>query len=391
MAKYSVLLIEDEEPVRESLKEILQEWGYEVRAVGDGERALKMLEKWIPSAVICDLKLPRMSGMEVIAQIQERVPDLPVIVLTGHGSEDLAFQAGRSGVYDYITKPPDLNRLLIALRNATEKTHLLQENKRLRSRLARKTHNLPEIVGVSSAMEKIREQIHRVAQTDVPVLITGESGTGKELVAHWIHGLSARANQPFVAVNCGAIPSELVESELFGHEKGAFTSAVRRHIGRFEQAQGGTLFLDEIGEMSLEAQVRLLRALEEKKIYRVGGEQPIEIDVRIIAATNRDLKQAIEQGQFRQDLYYRLRIVEIRIPPLRERPDDIPVLLEHFARRYAEEMGKSPIQFSEEALRFLQSYEWRGNVRELKNFVLRAYVLATDSRLTLEDVRHLLA
>lgn len=387
----TILIVEDDEPVRRALASILSEEGYVVWQVGSAEEALSTLEqqKTAIDVVLCDLKLPRISGMELLEQLHEKYPSIPVIVITGHGSEEVAFEAARKGAYDYLSKPVDLNRLLVSVRNAIERSALVREVTILRKRL--QGTGEVEFIGVSPALHHIRELVLRVAPTDVNVLIEGESGVGKEVVARLIHLNSPRREGPFVAVNCGAIPSELVESELFGHEKGAFTSAVREHMGKFEQAQGGTLFLDEIGEMPLAVQVKLLRAIEEKKIYRVGGEKPIEVNVRLISATNQDLQRAVQEGRFRLDLLHRINTITIRIPPLRERPEDIPVLAEHFLRQLSEKHGIPRKVLSPEAMELLCSLPWKGNVRELRNAIERLLILVDGDTISADDVRRYVA
>lgn len=387
----TVLIVEDDEPVRRALASILSEEGYTVLQTASAEEALATLKQQKPpvDVILCDIKLPRISGMELLEQLREDYPSIPVIVITGHGSEELAFEAARKGAYDYLSKPIDLNRLLVSIRNAIERSALVKEVTALRQKL--QGTGEVEFIGGSPAINKIKELVLRVAPTDVTVLIEGESGVGKELVARLIHLNSPRGEGPFVAVNCGAIPSELVESELFGHEKGAFTSAVREHMGRFEQAHGGTLFLDEIGEMPPAVQVKLLRAIEEKKIYRVGGEKPIEVNVRLISATNKDLQKAVQEGRFRLDLLHRINTITIRIPPLRERVEDIPVLAEYFLHQLSARHGIPLKTLSPQAMELLCSLPWKGNVRELRNAIERLLILVDANTISADDVRRYVA
>ena len=376
-----ILVVDDEEMIREALAQIFEEEGHKVIGQPSAQDALRWLKKYKPDVIFLDIKMPKISGLEALEEIQKIHPEVPVIMLTGHGNEEIAFEAAKRGAFDYLSKPPDLNKLLITLRNALENKHLKNEVKKLK----RKTVDAPPLIGVSKAMERIRELIEKVAPTDARVLITGESGVGKEVVARHIHMKSKRADGPFVSINCGALPSELIESELFGHEKGAFTSAVRQHIGSFERAHGGTLFLDEIGEMPPSAQVKLLRALEEKAIIRVGGEKKIPVDVRVISATNKDLKKEIDKGNFRLDLYHRINVVEIHIPPLRERPEDIPPLVEHFVEQLHSE-GMPKKEFLPETIKVLQELPWYGNIRELKNAVERLLILVEGDKVTPEHI-----
>ena len=380
-----ILVVDDEEMIREALAQIFEEEGHKVVGQPTAHDALRWLKKYKPDAIFLDVKMPRMSGLEALEEFQKIHPDVPIIMLTGHGNEEVAFEAARKGAFDYISKPPDLNKLLITLRNALENKTLKTEVRKLRQKKA----EVPPLIGVSSAMQKVKELIEKVAPTDVRVLITGESGVGKEVVARHLHLKSNRSNGPFVSINCGALPSELIESELFGHEKGAFTSAVRQHIGSFERANGGTLFLDEIGEMPPSAQVKLLRALEEKAITRVGGEKKIPVDVRVISATNKDLKKEIEKGNFRLDLYHRINVVEIRIPPLRERPEDIPPLVEHFVKQFKEE-GLPEKKFPPETLKELQQLPWHGNIRELRNAIERLLILVEEDTVTPSHIKEFL-
>lgn len=376
-----ILIIDDEKSICNTLKEILQYEKYEVDIAGDGIEGLKRAKEVNYDLVLCDIKMPRMDGIEVLAKLQEINPELPVVMISGHGTIETAVDAIRKGAYDYIAKPPDLNRLLITVRNALDRTSLITETKTLRRKIF-KTH---EMIGNSPALEKIREMIEKVAPTDARVLITGSNGTGKELVARWIHEKSNRAEGPMIEVNCAAIPSELIESELFGHEKGAFTSAIKQRVGKFELASNGTLFLDEIGDMSLSAQSKVLRALQENKITKVGGEKEVSVNPRVIAATNKDLKDEIEKGNFREDLYHRLSVILIHVPMLNERKEDIPVLAEHFAKEICGDYGMPLKSFSSEAMKELQKINWTGNIRELRNVVERLIILS-DKKITDKDV-----
>lgn len=376
-----ILIIDDEKSICNTLKEILQYEKYEVDIANDGIEGVKKAKEVNYDLVLCDIKMPRMDGIEVLAKLQEINSELPVVMISGHGTIETAVDAIRKGAYDYIAKPPDLNRLLITVRNALDRTSLITETKTLRRKIF-KTH---EMIGNSPALEKIREMIDKVAPTDARVLITGSNGTGKELVARWIHEKSNRADGPMIEVNCAAIPSELIESELFGHEKGAFTSAIKQRVGKFELASNGTLFLDEIGDMSLSAQSKVLRALQENKITKVGGEKEVSVNPRVIAATNKDLKTEIEKGNFREDLYHRLSVILIHVPTLNERKEDIPVLTEHFAKEICSDYGMPLKQFSQEAYKELQKINWTGNIRELRNVVERLIILS-DKKITDKDV-----
>lgn len=376
----NILVIDDEKGIRNTLREILEYEKFDVDDAADGPSALELTEKNTYDVILCDIKMPGMDGMEVLDQLLEKY-DSPVIMISGHGNIDTAVEAIKKGAFDYIAKPLDLNRLLITIRNAMDKANLITETRSLK----RKVSKAYDMVGDSAEMNEIREMIERVAPSGARVLITGENGTGKELVARWLHEKSERAKSPFVEVNCAAIPSELIESKLFGHEKGSFTSAIKQRKGDFELAHGGTLFLDEIGDMSLSAQAKVLRALQENKIMRVGGEKDIKVDVRIIAATNKNLKEEIGKGNFREDLYHRLSVILIDVPPLRERPDDIPVLAMHFAKEICEGSGKPVSQFTDEALEVLKQMPWTGNVRELHNVVERLIILC-DREIRAEDV-----
>ena len=384
--KPSILVTDDEKSIRNSLREILEFEGYEISEAENGSEALKLIEKNHVDLMILDIKMKGMDGIEVLQKAKELKPELPVIMISGHGTIKIAVEATKIGAYDFIEKPPDLNRLLISVRNALSKTELVAENRRMRTEL----HGVHEMVGNSSALQKVKNTIEKVAPSSSRVLITGENGTGKELVAKWIHEKSNRAEKKFVDVNCAAIPSELLESELFGHEKGAFTGATDRRIGKFEQADGGTLFLDEIGDMSFDAQAKVLRALQESRITRVGGNEHISVDVRILSATNKDLRKEIEKGNFREDLYHRLNVIPIHLPPLRERKKDIPVLAKWFLEKLADRdiiyTGK---YFSDEALEALKKLSWPGNIRELQNAVERMALLSESNSIEPEDVEML--
>ncbi len=371
MAK--ILIVDDEEMIRETLKDILVNEHYETEEAKEGQEALNLIKKNPYDCILLDIKMPKMDGMEVLEKSMELAPETPVVMITGHGNEESAFDAAKKGAYDFITKPPDLNRLLLTIRNALDKSNLLNETKALK-RKVQKTH---DIIGESASIRKIKETIDKVAPTDARVLISGSNGTGKELVARWLHEKSNRADGNLVEVNCAAIPSELIESELFGHEKGSFTSAIKRHIGKFEQAHGGTLFLDEIGDMSFSAQSKVLRTLEENKIYRVGGDKPINVDVRVVAATNKDLEEEIEKGRFREDLYHRISVILIHVPSLNERPEDIPLLAKHFMEELCTEYSMETRTFSDEALEALKRINWTGNIRELRNVVERLVILSS--------------
>jgi len=370
MAK--ILIIDDEEVIRSTLQEILEYEDYTTELAADGKEGLSMLLNNSYDVVICDIKMPKMNGLEVLAQAAEQKPDTPIIMISGHGDIETAVEATKKGAYDFLEKPPDLNRLLLTVRNAIEKKDLVVETKKLK----RKITKVRPIIGKSAVMEKVQETINRVAPTDARVLITGSNGTGKELVARWIHEKSSRASGPIIEVNCAAIPSELIESELFGHEKGSFTGAYKQRIGKFEQANGGTLFLDEIGDMSLSAQAKVLRALQENRVSRIGSDKQINVDVRIIAATNKDLLLEIEQGRFREDLYHRLSVILVHVPPLRDRRDDIPLIADSFLKEIASEYGMNDLQITKDAMEELQKLDWTGNVRELRNVVERLAIMS---------------
>ncbi|MDA3943730.1 MAG: sigma-54 dependent transcriptional regulator [Bacteroidetes bacterium] len=365
-----LLIIDDEQSIRRTLREILEYEKYQVDDVETGMDALQLLKEQDFDVILCDIKMPEMDGIETLEAIK-LLTDCPVIMISGHGTIETAVEAIKKGAYDYISKPPDLNRLLITIKNALDKSQLLTETKALKKVVSK--HN--QMIGQSDAMEEIRDMIQKVAPTAARVLIIGENGTGKELVARQLHELSSRAHAPFIEVNCAAIPSELIESQLFGHEKGAFTSAIKQRKGDFELAHGGTLFLDEIGDMSLSAQAKVLRALQENKITRVGGEKEIQVDVRIIAATNKNLKEEIEKGRFREDLYHRISVIVIKVAPLRERTDDIPLLVEHFIQLSCEKMGKPIPEITAAALAEMRQYKWTGNIRELHNALERLVIL----------------
>jgi len=376
-----ILVIDDEKGIRNTLREILEYEKFKVEDAADGPAAIELTDKNTYDVILCDIKMPGMDGMEVLDHLLSKT-DTPVIMISGHGNIDTAVEAIKKGAFDYIAKPLDLNRLLVTIRNAMDKASLITETKTLK----RKVSKTYDMVGESEAMVEIQEMIERVAPSGARVLITGENGTGKELVARWLHEKSERAKSPFIEVNCAAIPSELIESQLFGHEKGSFTSAIKQRKGDFELAHGGTLFLDEIGDMSLSAQAKVLRALQENKITRVGGEKEIKVDVRIIAATNKNLSEEIEKGNFREDLYHRLSVILINVPPLRERQDDIPHLAEHFARDICEGSGKPVSTFTEDAYNELRKMPWTGNVRELRNVIERLIILC-DKEISGADVK----
>ena len=376
-----ILVIDDEKSIRNTLHEILQYEKYEVDDAEDGPDGLKLLESNKYNAILCDIKMPKMDGIEVLEKIM-LMTDTPVIMISGHGTIDTAVEAIKKGAFDYISKPLDLNRLLITIRNAMDKSILVDETKILK----KKINGVHEMIGESEEMLKVKDLIAKVAPTDARVLITGESGTGKELVARWLHALSNRSEHPFIEVNCAAIPSELIESNLFGHEKGSFTSAIRQRKGDFELASGGTLFLDEIGDMSLSAQAKVLRALQENKITRVGGEKEIPVDVRVIAATNKNIKQELENKNFREDLYHRLSVILIDVPPLSKRLDDIPLLTKKFIAEICEHQGKAPLEVMDSAFITLKKIKWTGNIRELRNVVERLVILC-DGKITEDDVK----
>lgn len=388
MAAASILIVDDEDSIRRTLREILEYEKYSVEEAVDGDEALSKIRANVYDLVLLDVKMPKRDGMEVLAIVGEEFPELPVVMISGHGAIETAVEATKLGAFDFVEKPPDLNRLLLTLRNALDRKQLETQNRRMRQRIV-EVHEgqLTPMLGESPAIQKIKQTIERVAPTEARVLVTGEAGTGKELVAKWLHHQSPRRDGPLVEVNCAAIPSELIESELFGHEKGSFTGATKQRIGKFEQADGGTLFLDEIGDMSLPAQAKVLRALQENQINRVGGDKSIPVDVRIVAATNKDLLEQINQNLFREDLYHRLGVILIHVPPLRERREDIPMITEHFAVSLTRRNGVETKGFEESALVRLKSLEWRGNVRELHNVVERLLILSGDS-VTEADVQN---
>lgn len=379
-----ILVIEDEAAIRRVLVKILSEENdsYQVDEAEDGLQGTEKIKNDDYDLVLCDIKMPKMDGVEVLEAVKKIKPEIPMVMISGHGDLETAVNTMRLGAFDYISKPPDLNRLLNTVRNALDKKKLVVENKILK----RKVSKNYEMIGKSDAINHIRTMIDKVAPTDARVLITGSNGTGKELVAHQLHEKSDRSNQPIIEVNCAAIPSELIESELFGHVKGAFTSAVKDRAGKFEAANGGTIFLDEIGDMSLPAQAKVLRALQENLIQRVGAEKDIKVDVRVIAATNKDLKKEIEEGRFREDLYHRLAVILIKVPALNDRRDDIPALLDHFANKIAEEHGNTVKNFSKNAIKLLQEYDWTGNIRELRNVVERLIILG-GTEISEQDVK----
>jgi two-component system, NtrC family, nitrogen regulation response regulator NtrX len=377
----TILIIDDERAIRNVLKDILSNEGFKVEEAADGEEGLKKFQAGSFDVVLCDIKMPKLDGIEFLQKVMETGTDIPVIMISGHGNIETAVDAVKKGAFDYISKPPDLNRLLITIRNAMDKTTLVQETKVLK----RKVSKVQEIIGESEAILRIKETIEKVAPTDARVLVTGGNGSGKELVARWLHEKSNRSSGPLVEVNCAAIPGELIESELFGHEKGSFTSAIKQRIGKFEQASGGTLFLDEIGDMSLSAQAKVLRALQEGKITRVGGDKEISVDVRVVAATNKDLLKEVEEKNFRLDLYHRLGVILIHVPSLNERRDDIPSLVDKFLDDIAAEYGQAKKGIDKKALDILKNHNWTGNIRELRNVVERLVILS-GKEITAADV-----
>ncbi len=382
-----ILIIDDERAIRNSLKEILMDEGYEADVAEDGVQGVDMALKEKYSVIFCDIKMPNMDGIEVLDKFMEEGVDAAVIMISGHGDIDTAVECIKKGAFDFIQKPLDLNRILITIKNATDKVTLISKTERLASetsRLKKKVYG-QEMVGESAPIQKVRDMIDKVAPTDARVLITGANGTGKELVARTLHQQSMRSQMPYVEVNCAAIPSELIESELFGHEKGAFTSAVKQHKGKFEQADGGTLFLDEIGDMSLAAQAKVLRVLQERKLSRVGSDKDISVDVRVLAATNKNLKEEIAKGNFREDLYHRLSVIVINVPSLDERKDDIPILVNHFIDQICTETGMQRREVDADAMQLLVDKTWTGNIRELRNVVERLLILS-GSRITAQDI-----
>ena len=377
----SILIIDDERAIRKTLSEILTYEGFKVEEAADGEEGWKLFNEKNYDVVLCDIKMPKLDGLEFLTKATEKNADIPVIMISGHGTIETAVDAVKKGAYDYVAKPPDLNRLLITIRNALDKNKLSKETRVLK----RKVNRVQEMIGESEPIQRIKETIEKVAPTDARVLITGENGVGKELVARWIHEKSNRASGPLVEVNCAAIPSELIESELFGHEKGSFTSAIKQRIGKFVQANGGTLFLDEIGDMSLNAQAKVLRALQEGKITRVGADKEIAVDVRVVAATNKDLMKETEQKNFRLDLYHRISVIVIHVPSLNERAEDISLLVNRFLEDIAEDYGQAKKTIDNKAMDALVNYNWTGNIRELRNVVERLVILSGKT-ITVDDV-----
>ncbi|MBK5271920.1 MAG: sigma-54-dependent Fis family transcriptional regulator [Bacteroidia bacterium] len=378
-----ILIIDDEKSIRKTLMEILSFEGYKLDDASDGEEGLKKFKEKNYDLVLCDIKMPKLDGIEFLQKAGEANPDVPIIMISGHGNIETAVEAVKKGAFDYISKPPDLNRLLITIRNAMDRSSLVTETKVLK----RKVSRVQKMIGESAPIKKIKETIEKVAPTDARILITGDNGSGKELVARWIHEKSNRSSGPIVEVNCAAIPSELIESELFGHEKGSFTSAIKQRIGKFEQANGGTLFLDEIGDMSANAQSKVLRALQEAKITRVGADKDINVDVRVIAATNKDLLKEVETKGFRLDLYHRLSVILIHVPSLNERRDDIPLLVDQFLDDICSDYGVVKKEIEPDAIRLLHEYNWTGNIRELRNVVERLVILS-GKNITKEDVNN---
>jgi Response regulator containing CheY-like receiver, AAA-type ATPase, and DNA-binding domains len=379
-----ILIIDDERSIRNTLKEILEFEGNDVAVAADGKEGLDMATANSYDAIFCDIKMPGMDGIEVLGKMEESGVDTPIIMISGHGSIDTAVDCIKKGAFDFIQKPLDLNRILITLKNATDKSSLVKETKILKKKVE-KVAKVPEIVGESPAILKIKEMIDRVASTDARVLVTGSNGTGKELVARWLHEKSNRSSMPFIEVNCAAIPGELIESELFGHVKGSFTGAVKDHKGKFEQADGGTLFLDEIGDMSLSAQAKVLRVLQENKLSRVGSDKDINVKVRVVAATNKNLLEEIEKGNFREDLYHRLSVIVIKVPSLSERREDIPLLVRHFINQICNETGMPQRSIDADAIAELQKYPWTGNIRELRNVTERLLILS-NATINKDDV-----
>ena len=380
----TILIIEDEAAIRRVLNKIISEESdsYQIEEAENGLVGLEMIMKNEYDLVLCDIKMPKMDGVEVLEKIKKINPEIPVIMISGHGDLDTAVETMRLGAFDYISKPPDLNRLLTTVRNALMSKDLIVENTRLKKKVSKKY----EMIGESDAISHIKGMIEKVAATDARVLVTGPNGTGKELVAHWLHEKSNRNKSSLIEVNCAAIPSELIESELFGHVKGSFTGANKDRAGKFEAANNGTIFLDEIGDMSLSAQAKVLRALQESKIARVGSDKDIKVDVRVVAATNKDLKKEIAEGRFREDLYHRLAVILIKVPGLNDRREDIPLLINYFSNLLSSEQGTAPKEFSKEAIKLLQEYDWTGNIRELRNVVERLIILG-ENEVTKQDVK----
>ena len=381
MAK--ILVIDDERSIRNTLSDILGLEGHKVEVAEDGEQGFRKASETKFDAVFCDIKMPKMDGMEVLAKLHDSFPELPIVMISGHGDIDTAVESIKKGAFDYIQKPLDLNRMLVTLRNALDRSTLVTETKTLK----KKVNSKYKMIGETPEMKKVKEMIDRVAPTDARVLITGSNGTGKEAVAHWIHEKSNRAAAPFVEVNCAAIPSELIESELFGHVKGSFTGAVKDKAGKFEQADGGTLFLDEIGDMSLAAQAKVLRALQESRITRIGSDKDVTVNVRVVAATNKNLREEIEKGNFREDLYHRLSVILIHVPTLNERIDDIPLLVDDFIKTCCEEQNFPVKKITDDALAELKKINWRGNIRELRNVIERLVILC-GNEITADDVKN---
>ena len=379
-----ILVIEDEAAIRRVLVKILSEESdtYQVEQAEDGLAGAEILKKEDFDLVLCDIKMPKMDGVDVLEAIKKVKPEIPFVMISGHGDLDTAVNTMRLGAFDYISKPPDLNRLLNTVRNALDRKELVVANKILKKKVSKKY----EMIGKSNAISQIKEIIEKVAPTEARVLVTGPNGTGKELVAHWLHEKSTRSKGPMIEVNCAAIPSELIESELFGHVKGAFTSAAKDRAGKFEAANKGTIFLDEIGDMSLSAQAKVLRALQESRVQRVGSDKDIKVDVRVVAATNKNLKKEIAEGRFREDLYHRLAVILIKVPALNDRRDDIPELINHFAKKISSEQGTAPKTFSKKAIKLLQEYDWTGNIRELRNVVERLIILG-EKEVSEKDVK----
>jgi DNA-binding NtrC family response regulator len=379
-----ILIIEDEASIRRVLNKIIlnENNNFVIEEAEDGVMGLQMIEKKDYDLVLCDIKMPKMDGVEVLEKTQKIKPEIPFIMISGHGELETAVQAMRLGAFDYISKPPDLNRLLNAIRNALDKKQLVVENKRLKKKVDKNF----QMIGESDSIVNIKKIIDKVAPTEARVLITGNNGTGKEIVAHWLHQKSNRSKGPMIEVNCAAIPSELIESELFGHIKGSFTGANKDRAGKFETANGGTIFLDEVGDMSLSAQAKVLRALQENKISRVGSDKDIKVDVRVIAATNKDLKKEITEGKFREDLYHRLAVILIHVPSLNDRKEDIPLLIEHFSLLISEQQGITPKKFHKNSIKLLQEYDWSGNIRELRNIIERLMILGEDE-ISVNDVK----
>ncbi len=382
MAK--ILIVDDETPIRRTLRDILEFEGYDVEEAADGLECIAKVQKEKFDVIITDIKMPKMDGIEALERLQILTPETPVIMVSGHGTIDTAVEAVKKGAFDFISKPPDLNRMLITVRNALDRSELVNTTQVLRKQV--KANKGVNMIGESAPIREIKNMLERVAPTESRVMITGENGTGKELVARWIHEKSNRAEGPMVEVNCAAIPSELIESELFGHKKGSFTGAIADKPGKFESANGGTLFLDEIGDMSQDAQAKVLRALQENKITRVGDNKEIKVDVRVLAATNKDLREEIAANRFREDLYHRIAVIVVHVPSLNERREDIPLLLEHFNRRIADDYGHPPKNFTPEAIKALQEHNWTGNIRELANVIERLFILC-DQSVSADEVR----